>query len=186
MRNGIKRIYYLILLIILGLCASCGYHLKTAGEPLGIEIESIAIPLITSSSSTKGFEADFTRIIREEFISHSKVPVVRKEEAQMLVKGNIFEIRSDPLSFNLEQRTVAGKVVTYETTSSRRLKVKMDVSLIERISGKTIWRDNSLSEEASFDVGTDPLVNEYNQQQASLKIAGLIARRIYLKIMERF
>ena len=153
---------------------------------MGIEIESIAIPLITSTSSTKGFEADFTRVIREEFISHSKVPVVGKEKAQMLIKGNIFEIRSDPLSYDVQQQTVAGKVVNYEVTDKRRLKIQMGVSLIERATGMTIWKENSLSEEASFDVGTDPLSNAYNQQQALKKIARLIARRIYLKTMERF
>ena len=186
MQSGIKRIYYLILLITIGLGASCGYHLRIDGEPLGIEIESIAVPLITSTSSAKGFEADFTRVIREEFISHSKIPVVGKEKAQMLVKGNIFRIKSDPLSYNLQQQTVGEKVVTYETTDKRRLQILMEVSLIERATGKTIWQDTSLSEEASFNVGNDPLSNDYNQQQALKKIARLIARRIYLKTMERF
>ena len=186
MRILIKRIYCLILLIFIGLSPSCGYHFKVDGEPLGLEIRSIAIPLITSTSSTKGFEADFTKVIREEFISHSKVPIVGKENAQMVIKGNIFEIRSVPLSYDVQRQTVAGEIVNYETTDKKRLKILMDASLIDRATGKTIWKENSLSEEASFDVGTDPLSNEYNQQQALKKIARLIARRIYLKTMERF
>lgn len=174
------------LLIILGLLAGCGYHFRADGEPVGIEIESIAIPLMTSTSTARGFEADFTSIIRQEFISHSKVHLVRKEEAQMIITGNIFEISSDPLSYNLKQQKVAGRVVTHETTGSRRLKIVMDVCLVERATGKIIWRDQSLSEEASFNVGIDPIANEYNQQQALRKIARLIARRIYLQTMERF
>lgn len=186
MKSGIIRIFSLNLSVIICLCWGCGYHFRADGEPTGIKIESIAIPLITSSSSTRGFEADFTRVIREEFISHSKIPIVRKEESHMILAGNVFEISADPLAYDLQQRSISGRVVTYETTSKRRLKIVMDVSLTERTTGKIVWRERSLSEEAGFEVGTDSLTNDYNQQQALKKIARLVARRIYLKTMERF
>jgi hypothetical protein len=43
-----------------------------------------------------------------------------------------------------------------------------------------------MEEEASFEVVADPLITRYNQQQALLKIARLLAKRIYLKTVERF
>jgi hypothetical protein len=61
----------------------------------------------------------------------------------------------------------------------------LDISLIERATGKTIWYD-AMEEEALFNVETDPLVTQYNQQQALIKISRLLAKRIYLKTMERF
>ena len=171
--------------IIVGF-TGCGYHFRADGKPVGIEINSIAIPLVTSSSSEKGFEADFTRMIREEFISHSKVSIVETEQADMVLTGRISEIETRPLTYDSRSYEVGGRVVTHETTNSRRLKIRLDISLIERATGKTIWYDGNMEEEALFNVETDPLVTQYNQQQALIRISRLLAKRIYLKTMERF
>ena len=44
--------------------AGCGYQFRADGEPVGIQLESLAIPLFSSTSSEIGFEADFTKMIR--------------------------------------------------------------------------------------------------------------------------
>ncbi len=182
-RRGISL---LMIFVALTVCTGCGYHVRAGGKPMGIEIKSLAIPLMTSTSSEKGFEADFTRIIRDEFISHAKVPVVRKEEASAVLNGHIYEIVTRPLTYDTIQQTVAGRTISYGTTSSRRLKIRLDVSLTDRTTGKPIWHDSSMEEEVRFDVGADPLANRYNQEEALMKIARLLAKRIYLKTMERF
>ena len=166
--------------------SGCGYGFRATGEPLGLKIGSIAIPMIESTSSNIGFEADFTRIIREEFISHVKVPLVSVEEAQAVLTGRIYDIRTEPLSYELEQQTVDGVVTTFEVTKSRRLKVKLDMRLADRRTGKVIWHDRAMEEKASFAVDEDPLVTQYNQQQALESIARRLAKRIFLKSVERF
>jgi len=187
MTSFLHRHFSLLLgIALLTVCMGCGYHFRVAGEPIGVEIRSLAIPLMASTSSIKGFESDFTRIIREEFISHSKVPIVPKEDAQALLIGQIQEVSTQPLTYDLQQYHVGGRTTTHETTSSRRLKIRLDISLTDRDTGKTIWHDDSMEEEAGFDVGTDPLTDRYNQKQALKKIARLLAKRIYLKTMERF
>ena len=65
---------YALLLLLTLLLAGCGYSLRADGEPVGIQLESLAIPLFSSTSSEIGFEADFTKVIRQEFISHARVP----------------------------------------------------------------------------------------------------------------
>ena len=176
----------IILIAVLTVPVGCGYQFKANGKPVGIEIESLAIPLMSSSSSIKGFEADFTKIIREEFISHSKVPITRKEYAGAVLTGRIYELTTKPLTYESQQQTVGGRTFTYETTSSRRLKIRLDISLTDKKSGKLIWHDSSMEEEARFDVSADPLATRYNQQKALEKIARLLAKRVYLKTMERF
>lgn len=186
MIKSVTRLISILFIMILFSQIGCGYHFRTTGEPLGMEIESLAIPLMTSTSSFMGFEADFTGIIREEFISHAKVSIVPKEKATAVLTGRIYEISTEPLTYDLQQQTIEGRTITHETTSSRRLKVRLDIHLTDRTTGKLIWHDNSMDEEASFDVGTDPLANRYNQKKALQKIARLLAKRIYLKTMERF
>jgi len=176
----------LLIICFLGFFIGCGYHLRATGEPMGIKLESLAIPLMTSTSSNKGFEADFTRIIREEFISHAKVPLLSREEAQAVLIGRIYDTRFQPLTYDLQQQTIGGEVTTHEVTSSRRMRIILDVQLTDRATGKVIWHEKSMKEEASFIVGTDPLANRYYQRQALQKISRRLAKRIYLKTMERF
>jgi hypothetical protein len=168
----------LLAIILFTSCVGCGYHFKGTGESIDTKYDSLAIPMMTSTSSSIGFEADFTRIIRQEFISKSKISFVPKEKAQAILIGRIFDIKTEPLSYH----TPNG----FSVTRSRQLKVKLDVSLTDRVTGKVIWHERAMADQASFIVGADPLENRYNQQQALESIARSMAKRIYLKTMERF
>ena len=173
-------------LLLQGLTAGCGYQFRASGEPVGISIESLAIPLFSSASSEIGFEADFTRVIRDEFISHARVPLAPEERAEKVIMGRIYDIRTDPLTYSSRDLTVSGQVRTDEVTRSRRLRLKLDVQLVDRRAGKVIWQDRTMTGEANFAVDPDPMVTRYNQRAALESIARSLARKIYLKTMERF
>jgi len=175
-----------IALIFGGLLMGCGYKFRADGEMMGTKLDSLAIPLMTSTSSGLGFEADFTRIIRDEFIRNVKTPLVSVEKAQAVLTGRIYDIITEPLSFEQTQVTVGGQTSTFSVTSSRRLIIKLDAKLTESAGGKVIWHESAMVERSSFNVGTDPLRNRFNQQQAVEEIARLLARRIFLKTVERF
>lgn len=174
------------LLILFFFSVGCGYHFRATGEPLGMRYESLAIPLIGSTSSEMGVEADFTEIIREEFISHGKVPIVASESAQTVLIGKLYDFQAEPLSYLFQQQTVYGHVVTHEVTHGRRLKVKLDIRLTDRATGKVIWHEKAMEEKAAYLVERDPLVTINNQRQALREIARRLSKRIYLKTMERF
>jgi hypothetical protein len=173
-------------LLSLSMFMGCGYHFRATGQPIGIRISSLAIPLVTSTSSSLGFEGDLTRIIREEFISHSKIPLVPEREAAAVLVGSVYEIKTEPLSFSLDQKTVDGQVTTHEVTDTRWLKIKLDARLLDKITGQAIWENRSMEEKAVFSVTTDPLANRYNKRKALQEIAESLAKRIYAKTMERF
>jgi hypothetical protein len=175
-----------LLLLLSFLLAGCGYYFRADGEPVGIQLESLAIPLFSSTSSEIGFEADFTKVIRQEFISNGRVPLVPEEKAQVVLIGKILEIRADPLTYRSQDVTVGGNTSTYEVTKSRKLRVRLDVQLLDRRQGKIIWREAAMEEQASYAVSGDPLEMRYTEQKALEKIASRLAKRIYLRTMERF
>jgi len=179
-----KRGGFLILLSLL--LAGCGYHIRADGEPVGIQLESLAIPMFSSTSSEIGFEADFTKVIRQEFISHGRVPLVPEEKAQAVLIGKIQDIRADPLTYRSQDFTVGGYTSTYEVTKSRKLRVRLEVQLVDRRQGKVICRETAIEEQASYSISADPLEMRYSERQALEKIAGRLAKRIYLRTMERF
>lgn len=178
--------YVALILIIFNsaICGGCGYGFKSQSEPH--PIKSLAIPLMTGTSTEKGFEADFTGIIRNEFISHAKVLILPKEEAQTILKGHIHEVRREPVSYRREPYLINDQQSYYETTNTVFLKIKLDIRLVDRTTGKVIWHERDMEERARYSVGTDPIANRYGQQQALLKIARAFAKRVYLKTMERF
>jgi hypothetical protein len=151
-----------------------------------VSIDSIAIPLFSSTSSFMGFESEFTRIVREEFISHSRVRIKGKDNAQAVLSGRISSITTEPLTYTITRRSIHNYLSTDETTRSRTLKIRLDVKLEDRTTGKILWQDSTLTGEANFQVSTDPLANRYKQRQALISIAHDLATKIYAKTMERF
>ena len=184
-----KKLTLLFLFLIFISCFltfSCGYHFRQAGMPIGVSLDSIAIPLFSSTSSFMGLEGEFTRVVREEFISHSRVRIEGKDKAQVVLSGRIYSITTEPLTYSVTQQTIHNFLSTDEVTRSRTLKVRLDIKLTDTITGKIIWQDSTLTGKASFQVSADPLTNRYNQRQALISIAQDLATRIYARTMERF
>ena len=186
LRPGLKALLAIVVAAVLMQAQGCGYHMRADGRPVGIRVESLAIPLVTSTSSNIAFESDFTRMLREEFISHARVPIRSRDQAHMVLIGHVRDIEADSLTFDLDQRRIHGEDVTYAQTDSRRLAVVLEARLIDRATGETVWQDEELREQARFEVSVDPLSTRYSQRQALRKIAARLAKRVYLKSMERF
>lgn len=174
------------LLSFWGISTGCGYSLRATGEPMHIRLDSLAIPMIESTSSDIGFEASFTKIVRDKFITQGKVPLVSAEQAQAVLSGRVHEIRTVPLSYRVQQQTVGGVVTTFQETTRRRLILKLDVRLTDTNTGKVIWHEKAMEEMAIFEVSEDPLLTQFNQRVALEFIARELADRIFLKTMERF
>ena len=190
-RYKVKGDWYFIILgmvILLPgfLITGCGYSFRSSGDPMGIKMESMAIPMIESTSSDLGFEADFTRIIREEFIRNSKVPLVPREEAHTVLSTRVYDISTEPVSYDLDEYPVNGAVTTYTETKTRTLKIRVDIRFEDQRTGKVIWRNGNMEEKTNYVVDRDPLVTRFNKKNALETIAERLAKRIFLQTMERF
>ena len=162
----------------------CGYQFRASGAPLGIKIQSLAIPLIESSSSELGFEATFTKVFREVFISKTKIPLLPEAKAEAVLTGRIYDIKTEPIAFR--QKTVDGEVTSYSVTSRRQVTVKLDAKFTIKATGEVIFHEKDMLERANYNVETDPLRTAYNEQVAYELIARALADRLFLKSTERF
>ncbi len=176
----------LTLWLLLTMLPGCGYHFQAEGEPVGVNIRSLAIPLMESTSSDLGFESEFTKAIRDEFISHASVPLVSSDKAEMVLIGKVYEIKTSPVTYDTTKTVVNGESTYHSVTDSRRLKIRLDCKLLERATNRVIWSEERMVEKARYVVTEDPLTNRYNREQALEEIAGRLADRIYMKTMERF
>jgi len=64
--------------------------------------------------------------------------------------------------------------------------VRLEIQLVDRRQGKIIWREPAMEEQVSYFVSADPLESRYSERQALERIADRLAKRIYLRTMERF
>ncbi len=168
------------------LLAGCGYHLRQSGKPVGLEIRSLAIPLVKSPASTLGFEGEFTKIIREEFISHSSLELVSRDKADAILLASISRINTRAIAYDITRNTIQDRTINYEVTNKRRMWLRVDARLIDRKSGGLVWQEKGIRGQVDFAVSEDPLKTRYNRQLAIRSIARDVARRLFAKTMERF
>jgi hypothetical protein len=176
----------ILILAICSLVFGCGYHFRSVGSSLNVHLESIAIPPFSSSSSYAGIEDDFTTVVRQEFMSRSKVRLVEEKSAQAVLRGRLQSVTTEALTYTVTQQTIHGLLSTDKVTSSRILRVRLEITLTDTVTEEIIWQDGNLTEKASFQVSSDPLTTQHNQRLALISIARDLAARIYSKTMERF
>ncbi len=183
------RAFLIALLMIIGTClltVGCGYRFNLSGSSLRGELHSLAIPTIASRTTIEGLEADFTNIIRKEFLSHSTIPLVSVKEASAVLMGKIERIETSPLSYDIQKNSVGGKTVSYELTNLRRIKVKLTMKMVKRNTGEVIWEERGMEEKASYSVSNDPVETNFREKAALRKIAQRLAKRVYLKTVDTF
>ena len=106
-----------ILLLTLSLSA-CGYQLAGRGGHIPDEIKSIAIPVFENKTMEPVVEEEFTPMIIREFIKDSRIKVVDRTEADLVLGGSVNSYKESPLSFDQNQ-----EVLEYRITVTTHLKI---------------------------------------------------------------
>lgn len=177
---GVLSVFIVLLL------AGCGYHLRQSGRPLGLKIQSLAVPMVKSPASTLGFEGEFTKIIREEFISHSSLELVSRDKADAILMASVSRINTRAIGYDITRNTFQDHTINYQVTNKRRIWVRVDARLIDRKSGALVWQEKDIREQADFVVSQNPLETRYNRQLAVRSMARNVASRLFALTMERF
>ena len=176
-------------ILIFAFCSlafGCGYHFRPVESPLNVHLDSIAIPPFSSSSSYAGIEDDFTTVVRQEFIRRSRVRLEEAKSAQAVLRGRLYSVTTEPLAYTITQQTIHGFLSTDTVTSSRILRVRLEITLTDTATEEIIWQDGNLTATASFQVSSDPLTTQHNQRLALISIARDLATQIYSRTIERF
>ncbi|HDR13880.1 MAG TPA: hypothetical protein ENN79_00045 [Desulfobacteraceae bacterium] len=176
-------------LLITFFTVGCGYSISSPGAPAGPAVSGItglAISLVESPSSSLGFEAEFTRMVRKEFISYSGVPLMPEPEAPYILECRITEISTRARRYQSTRTTLHGEEHVYWRTSGRRMSVDMDARLVEKATGNVIWHDESIVETADWNLGADPLADRDAQRAALRRLAERVAVKLYSRTVDRF
>lgn len=133
---------------------------------------TIAIPTFTNRTDNRpGLEFDVTQRVLHEFVSSSQLAVTPKvEEADAVLKGEIYKYEVIPISWDQTNRKVQFKI-----------RILCRVSFEDRKEGKTLWSFEDVDGITSYSLLATPPETE---EQAIFKAADELARDIYFLVFE--
>jgi outer membrane lipopolysaccharide assembly protein LptE/RlpB len=88
------------LLIGLLLISACGYRLSGTGTTLPKHLKTVAIPVFENTSSEPDIHRNLTNVIRQSFINDGRLKVVKRKDADLIMRGVLNSYALQAVSFN--------------------------------------------------------------------------------------
>jgi hypothetical protein len=189
--TGIEPVFkaFFVAVFCTVLTMGCGYRVndsRSPGKTTGMDIDGLALSLVESPSSSLGFEAEFTRTLRKEFISFSRVPLMHERDAPYVLECSVQDISTEPRRHSPTRTVFQGEEHVFWRTSARRISISIDARMVDRSSGNVIWQDDSIVETATWDLGADPLSDREARRRAVRQLAERLAAKLYSRTVDRF
>ena len=167
-RRGLLLASALLLLLLGG----CGYSLRGT---LPGHIRTVAIPVFANKTQEPAVENLLTRAVVDAFVTSGRLKVVRPEDADSILEGEIVGYQLNSLSYNSQQN-----VREYRLTVTLNLQFK-DVK-----QNVVLWRQEGLQEKADFQVQGQVSATISSEELALRTAAVDIGRAIVNLTVERF
>ncbi len=167
--TGIAGVFFLLL--------ACGYHLEGRPENLNPRWRSIYIPVWENPTADIRFGEIMAEALRERFALAGSLSLAGKDEADLVLQGKIISIAVGGLSYDV-----------YTKTLERRVTVRAKASLIEKSTGRVIWRNDNLSRFEDYPVSTATSGGSLDpgREEALRQVAHDLAEIIYHQITSSF
>ncbi len=132
---GIKRHVIAGLLLVLAL-SGCGYTTQSSLDPM---YQSISVSPFYNQSAEYDLQAPLTNALARKFITDTRLQVVPREEADLLLEGVILDFHRKGLTHDDRDEATQSLLV-----------VTAAVRLTDLKSGKVLWEEPLMAGETSF------------------------------------
>jgi outer membrane lipopolysaccharide assembly protein LptE/RlpB len=150
----------------------CGYSFR---GNLPDHIKTVAVPIFTNKTSEPAVETFLTSAVVQAFASNGRLRVVRPEEADAILDGELIVYSVYSIAFDNQ-----ANVRLY------RLVVRMNLRLRDVKRGSILFEEQSLKESADFQV-QGAVSQTISAEEAAVRSAALeIARSIVSLTVDRF
>lgn len=167
--SQVARSWLLLAALLLG---GCGYSLR--GNLPG-HIKTVAIPIFVNRTQEPAVESVMTRAVIDAFVTNGRLRVVRPEEADSILEGEIVGYRLEALAFDPR-----ANVQEY------RLWVALNLQFRDVRKNVVLWREEGLQEKADFRV-PGPVAQTISREESALRQAAVdIGRAIVNLAVDRF
>jgi hypothetical protein len=166
----VSRFFIILLFFPLAL-SSCGYHRAETAANLPDWMENIYVEPFTNNSNEYLLGPWLTGELREEFLRDSHFTLSSREEADVILHGNIESVYTTGLSF-----------LSYDQAVERKITVVCSVAITDAKTGKTVWETADIRKEEGFYVGREVMVTEGLKNEALKKISLNLAEIIHHRV----
>ncbi len=152
--------------------AGCGYSLRGS---LPGHIRTVAVPVFANKTQQPAVENFLTRAVIEAFVTSGRLKVVRPEEADSILEGEIVGYQLDSLSYDPR-----ANVREY------RLTVTLNLQFRDVRQNVMLWRQEGVREKADFRV-VGQVAATISSEESALRLAAVdIGRAIVNLAVDRF
>ena len=152
--------------------AGCGYSLRGS---LPGHIRTVAVPVFANKTQQPAVENFLTRAVIEAFVTSGRLRVVRPEEADSILEGEIVGYQLDSLAYD-ERANVR----------EYRLTVTLNLQFRDVRQNVMLWRQERVREKADFRV-VGQVAATISSEESALRLAAVdIGRAIVNLAVDRF
>lgn len=166
-----------LLLTLLLLCVSCGYHTAGHAGQLPPNVVTIAVPPFKNETPTYRIEQLLTAAVVREFTTRTRYRIVSSpgDDADATLTGTVLSTTASPLSYDTSSGRAASILVV----------VSMKVSLSDR-SGKVLYQNPAYLFREQYEVSQDLQSFFEEDSPAFRRLSQDFARTLVSNILEGF
>ena len=152
--------------------AGCGYSLRGS---LPGHIRTVAVPVFANKTQQPAVENFLTRAVVDAFVTSGRLRVVRPEEADSILEGEIVGYQLDSLAYD-ERANIR----------EYRLTVTLNLQFRDVRQNVMLWRQERVREKADFRV-VGQVAATISSEESALRLAAVdIGRAIVNLAVDRF
>lgn len=172
-----------MIVILLAVLPSCGYHLSGTGLLVPEGATTIAIPVFINGTNEPVVDVDVTQAVVDEFLADGRLKVVGLEGADLALRGKVTKYEVTALSY-----TVNSYVQQY------RVRLVVDASIEDLRSKKVLWQEKNIESVFISDYPitynaaglTDIRLTKIDKETAIKKASQDIAWTLRSRVLEGF
>ena len=155
----------------------CGYHIAGQADTIPDEVRALAVPAFENGTTEYKIEQYVQQAVVRELLARTRYQVVNREEnADATLRGAVIGFLAFPQNFDL----ATGRATTVTTIT------RVQVSLVDRKTGETLYNNPSLEFRDRYEVSADPEVYFEERQAALERSSEAMARTLVSAVLEGF
>jgi hypothetical protein len=157
---------------------SCGYHVAGKADLVPKDVHTIAIPAFANATVRYKLTDRLPEAITREFITRTHYQIVQDtQQADAVLRGAVVNYAAYPTLFDQATGRASGLQVN----------VTMQVSLVDRATGKVIFTRPNFEAHQRYEVSVTNIDQYFDESDAALqRLSRDVARDIVSAILENF
>jgi hypothetical protein len=157
--------------------SGCGYHVAGKTDLIPKSVSTIAIPAFDNITTRYRLTDRLPQALSREFIARTRYHVIPDaSQADAVLKGAITHYIAYPTVFDQVTGRATGLLVS----------VTMQVSLVERTTGKVLFNRPSFEWKQRYEISVDPKSYFEESETALDRLSRDVARDVVSAILESF